>query len=97
MPLADDGLDGAGAHTEGGQHGGGAMADLLERTSRWLAGRGRGAHADAGLLIDADGRAVGRRVEVAVDDGDGLGHEGGGARLHPGVTDGPGAGRAPGA
>ena len=92
----------AGVHAEGSQDRRGAVADILEFAARGavggdgLARRGGSAHPDPGFLIDAEGRAVGRRVEFEFNDGDRFFGKVGVAFGHPGVKDGPGGHCAPG-
>src|SRR4249919_1927572 len=90
------------ADRERRQQIGRAVAHVLELPasgSAWrdrLARSGRPTHTDAGLLIDAERRAVGWRVQLQVDDLDRLADEVGVALLHPGVKAAPGGYRPPG-
>src|SRR5215218_3268814 len=102
MLTTDDRRDLPVANGERRQQVGRAVAHVLELPAGRPTGRhrlargGRAAHADAGLLVDAEGRAVGRRVQLQLNHLDGLADEVGIALLHPGVKAAPGGSRPPG-
>src|SRR5215208_2697452 len=102
MLTTDDRRDLPVANGERRQQVGRAVAHVLELPAGRPTGRhrlargGRAAHADAGLLVDAEGRAVVRRVQLQLDDRHGLADEVGVALLHPGVKAAPGGSRPPG-
>jgi hypothetical protein len=106
VAAADEPGHRAGIDAEGGEQSRRAVADGCDLATGGplggdgLAGGGWTANAVAqrapGLLVDAEGRAVGRRMEFALDDGNRFRDEPGVAFFQPGVKDGPGGRRAPG-
>jgi hypothetical protein len=101
-PGPHDPVDQPGEQGDGREEVGGAVADVRELPARGLggtdrlAGGGRRVQAEAGLLVDEEGRAVGRGLELEADDRDRFLAELGIARVQPRVKGGPGGSSPPG-